>query len=83
MLVARRFAGMLAAVERATTEIRALKRSSPFLDHGGAIHCDVRLTAVLLFCPVAAEDVLLFLAAVASRWDSDLAGSTGALVAWP
>jgi hypothetical protein len=76
------FAGMVAAIEGATALVRAFERSGPFLDGCSTVRSNMGLTALFLLCPIAAQNVLLYLTTITRRRNSLLASSTGAVVAW-
>jgi hypothetical protein len=79
--VTRLLARVLATVEGATAFVGACKGPSPLLHRRRAVSCDVRLAALLLLLSIAAKYVFLYLTAVASRWDTNIAGSAGSFVA--
>jgi len=82
LLVAGDLALVLAAVERSAALVETLECSCPLLDDKRTVRTDVCLTADLLLRSIMAQYVLLHLAAIATRRNSHLAGSTGPFVAW-
>jgi hypothetical protein len=79
--VTRLLARVFATVEGATTFVGACKGPSPLLHRRRAVSCDVRLAALLLLLSITAKYVLLDLTTVASRWDTNIAGSARSFVA--
>jgi hypothetical protein len=80
--VARLLADMLSTIKGTTADVWAFECADPLLYSSGVVSRDVGLPALLLFCPVTAQYVLLYLAAVASRGHTYFAGSALAIMTW-
>jgi hypothetical protein len=76
-------ARVFATVIGATAFVGTFKRSNPVLNRRRAVSSEVRLTALLLLLSITATYVLLYLSAVASCWDADIASTAGSFVARP
>lgn len=77
------FAAVAVAIEGSITGICAFKHAGPFFERGFGAFTSVFRLARLLITLVAAENGFLDLTAIATRIDSDFAGATQTLVAWP
>jgi hypothetical protein len=73
---------MFSAVTGPATLVGALEGAGPLLHGGGAVGCGVVLSTLLFLCSIAAQDVLLDLAAVTSCRNAYFARATRPVVAW-
>jgi hypothetical protein len=82
LLMTRLLTSMFSAVKGPATQVGALERAGPLLHGGGAVSCGVVLSTLLFIRSIAAQDVLLDLAAVTSCRNTYFARATRPVVTW-